>query len=415
MDVSAGCNGKGESFLMQIFLLELKRVLKTRTTLILMVIALLLSGLMSYFPISYVRYTYADKSGKNVTITGIKAIEARRKLMVQGKITQEKIDDAVREYREYVKKYGEIYADKVPQSIYNEKILAYIYITNRLNGISSDYEGKNFYKRCRKYLKNYMTEKYTGLPKVQKKALRMYKKVNTPFEFIYGYGSSDAPAYLSLYIFLLVIICAIITAPVFSSEYQSGSDNILRCTKHGRQKLAVTKIVSAVLISGMIFTICISIFAVIENSVFGWDSLKTSFQIASTAVSLPALNVGEAQILTIAVGMLTLISVVSFTMFISAKCKNTTNSLIISIIFCLMPIIISTIASGNISSWVRLILPAGGTGLSYSFSAELCDWRFLRLGSFFAWSPYVIIGVAIIEIPLFLTLTVLSYCKHECA
>ena len=132
MVVSSGCNRKGEKPLMQIFLLELKRVLKTRTTLILIVIALLLSGLMAYFPISYVQYTYTDKSGKNVTITGMKAIQSMKKLMVQGKITQRKIDEAVREYHECVNKYGNIYADKVPQNIYNKKILAYRYITDRI-------------------------------------------------------------------------------------------------------------------------------------------------------------------------------------------------------------------------------------------------------------------------------------------
>lgn len=49
-----------------------------------------------------------------------------------------------------------------------------------------------------------------------------------------------------MYIFLLAILCAVIVAPVFSTEYQTGADDIIRCTKNGRMRLATVKIASAV-------------------------------------------------------------------------------------------------------------------------------------------------------------------------
>lgn len=407
---------------MSIFYLELKRVLRTHSTWILLLAAILLTGIMAYFPISYVHYTYVDKNGEQVSVSGIKAIEAQKGLMVQGEITSDKIHKAVENYQEVTKKYGSIYSDDIPQDIYNEKILPVQYIIYRLESVYADPNTKapadlskispeetaaNFYKKYTEQIKGRILD-----PVSQRKALSMYEKVDKPFKFIYGYGSSDAGSYLIMLIFILVIICTFITAPIFSAEYQTGADSILRCTKYGKAKLSVCKVISAILICSITFAICISVFSIIENRVFGWDSLKTSLQSIGN-ICLPAVSVGETEIITAGAGMLTLIAVVSFTLFLSARCRNTANSIIISIVFCILPLILSSISGSNIMNWIRMILPSGGTGLGNSFGSELVGLTFLKLGSFSLWAPYVIIGAAIISIPLFVALTILSYCKHE--
>jgi ABC-type transport system involved in multi-copper enzyme maturation permease subunit len=236
--------------------------------------------------------------------------------------------------------------------------------------------------------------------------------VNKPFKFIYGFGSSAAADYLIILIFLLVFLCTFITAPVFSAEYQTGADNILRCTKYGRKKLAVSKIISAVLICGITFAVCISIFLFIENSAFGWESLKTSIQ-SVTAICLPSIDVGQFEVITAAAGMLTLLATVSFTLFLSARCRNTVNSMIIAVVFCLMPLILSSISGSNVVNWIRMILPSGGAGIGNSFGVNLVELNFLRMGSYSFWSPYVMIISSAAAVPLFLILAALSYCKYE--
>lgn len=432
---------------MRILYLELRRVLRTPVTLKLLITAFIISGIIAYLPISYVHYSYMDSNHKAITVSGIKAIQEKKRLVLQGKLTESKIHTAVNEYQKVTKKYGSIYRGDFPQKVYEEKVFLFINILDRINEvygsemktgrgsytdkisahyaaehfykrgsyidkISADYAAKNFYKKCTEHLKKQTSDKNKN---IKQQAFNMYKKVNMPFEFIYGYGSSDAADYLLFLIFILIIICTIITAPIFSSEYQTGSDSILRCTKHGRVRFAITKIISAILISSISFSICISTYIVIEDSIFGWDSLETSLQMVSSAVSLPSLSVGEAQMLTVAAGMLSLFAVVSFTLFISSYCKSTTVSLVISIIFCFLPSLISKSVDNNIMNWIRLILPAGGVGVGNGFDYELQNLTFLKFGSHFIWSPYVIIGAAAIAIPLFMTLTVLAYCKHEAA
>ncbi|WP_294183531.1 ABC transporter permease subunit [uncultured Clostridium sp.] len=407
---------------MNILRLELKRVLKTRSTWILLLAAILISGIMAYFPISFVHYSYVDKNGESVTASGIKAVRIMKKNTVQGDITQDKIQKSVKNYQEISKQYGSIYEDSIPQDILDKKILPFRHIIDRLESVYADPQTKtpadlskispgeaaeNFYKKYTWQIKSRVTQ-----PSAQKQALALYEKVNKPFKFIYGFGSSAAADYLIILIFLLVFLCTFITAPVFSAEYQTGADNILRCTKYGRKKLAVSKIISAVLICSVTFAVCISIFLFIENSAFGWESLKTSIQ-SVTAICLPSIDVGQFEVITAAAGMLTLLATVSFTLFLSARCRNTVNSMIIAVVFCLMPLILSSISGSNVVNWIRMILPSGGAGIGNSFGVNLVELNFLRMGSYSFWSPYVMIISSAAAVPLFLILAALSYCKYE--
>lgn len=409
---------------MSIFYLELKRVLKTRSTWILLIAAILISGALAYFPISFVNYNYVNENGNNVTVSGIKAVQLMKKTTVEGDITPDKIQKAVKNYQEVAKKYGSIYKDNIPQDVLNKKILPFQHIINRLENVYADPQTKtpvdlskispgeaaeNFYKKYTWQIKNRAIQ-----PSAQKKALALYEKVDKPFKFTYGFGSSDAGSYLIILLFLLVFLCTFITAPIFSAEYQTGADNILRCTKYGRTKLAVSKIISVVLICGITSAVCISIFLLVENSVFGWESLKTSIQSVET-ICLPAINVGQFEMITAAAGLLTLLATVSFTLFLSAKCRNTVNSMIIAIVFCLLPLILSSISGSNAVNWLRMILPSGGVGLGNSFGISLVELKFLTLGSYSFWSPYVMITASAAAVPLFLILTVLFYCRHEVA
>lgn len=409
---------------MSIFYLELKRVLKTRSTWILLIAAILLSGALAYFPISFVNYSYVNENGNSVTVSGIKAVQLMKKITVQGDITPDKIKKAVENYQEVAKKYGSIYKDNIPQDVLNKKILPFQHIIRSLESvyadpqtkapadlskISSGEAAKNFYEKYTWQIKNRVIQ-----PSAHKQALALYEKVDKPFKFTYGVGSSDASAYLIILIFMLVFLCTFITAPIFSAEYQTGADNILRCTKYGRTKLAVSKIISAVLICGISFAVCIFIFLFIENSVFGWDSLKTSIQSVET-ICLPAINVGQFEMITAAAGLLTLLATVGFTLFLSANCRNTVNSMILAIVFCLLPLIISSISGSNVMNWLRMILPSGGVGLGNSFGISLVELKFLSLGAHSFWSPYVMIIASAAAVPLFLILTIVFYCRHEAA
>ena len=52
---------------MRLFLIELKRILKTRSVQIVILGALVLTALLAYAPISFVKYTYYDDAGNKLS------------------------------------------------------------------------------------------------------------------------------------------------------------------------------------------------------------------------------------------------------------------------------------------------------------------------------------------------------------
>ena len=47
------------------------------------------------------------------------------------------------------------------------------------------------------------------------------------------------------------------------------------------------------------------------------------------------------------------------------------------------------------------------------YTSEMTDFNFLHIGSRCVWTPYVILGAALVEIPVFTVLTIRSYCRHS--
>mgnify|MGYP006982932060 CR=1 FL=1 len=66
-----------------------------------------------------------------------------------------------------------------------------------------------------------------------------------------------------------------------------------------------------------------------------------------------------------------------------------------------------------VDDWVRLLLPGGGTGLQNGMYYELSNLRFLAIGSFAIWTPFVMLAVPVVETPVFALLTRQTYIKHE--
>ena len=78
-------------------------------------------------------------------------------------------------------------------------------------------------------------------------AKTLYEQIDRPFYYESGI-SSNAVDYTVLIVFLLVILGTILAAPAFSGDYQTQAEQIIKCTKYGRRKLAVNRMLAALLI-----------------------------------------------------------------------------------------------------------------------------------------------------------------------
>lgn len=404
---------------------EMKRILRSRSSLLFLAAAFLLSVFMAWVPVTFERYTY-EENGKEITIEGREALDIKKKLQAPaaGEVTPEKIVLGLEAYHKNLTIYGDFYGD-FPQNVWNSEILPYSKLVTRLrevmadseNGLAPDYleitegDALAFYEHCRSHLPDLMRLEQKQNPAAQEIAGKMYEKVEMPFYFYPGYGTNMAE-YEGFYLFLLMFLCILITAPLFCCEYQTGADDILRSTKHGKRSLAFVKILSALSISTVTFVLCMTIFQIISNSLFGWECRQTSLQILFSAASLLSLNVGEMQDLMMLAGFISLIGSVCFVLFLSASCKNTTIATGLTIAFGIGPSVFYMMIGAKAASYLRVLLPSGGLGGSNAFLYALTDFEFLKFGPLTVWTPWLLLFVPVVEIPLFLWLTVRSYCRR---
>lgn len=413
---------------MRLFGLEVKRILKSRRTLILLSIAMLLSVLMAYLPISFEGINRPNEDGTVTELDGLAAIEYKRDIYAttQGEVTPEKVKEALVTYQNCVKEYGSIDGEEFPLKVNIEKILpirpllkglAEVF-ADPLTGIAADLMDidpdaidQSYYDKCAEHLNDVMKNEQKDYPTAQQKASEKYAQVDTPF-YLYAGMSKDAFDYIEFYILFLAILCIAIVAPIFANEYQTGADSILRATKHGRIRLAVTKILASCTILIAVFIFGMAVHLLILNMAFGTECLKTSLQMLFSIINLSNFNLGQLQIILVLAGLLSILATISCTLFLSAKCKDSLTVLLISIVMLLMPLFAYAALGAN---WISSILPSAGIGMQNNFLYQLINFNYLHIGQMSFWTPHVILVSAAIEVPVFLLLAVRSYCKHQVA
>ncbi len=408
---------------MRLFKLEVRRIIKSRRNIILLMIAFLMSLVMAYMPISFESINKLGTNGEVIELDGLSAIQYKKQYFEKeaGKITPIKMSDALRIYQKY---YGESDEADIPLNVYMDNILGTYPMIMRLSEAYSDFQignGKgllgldpneveqHFYEQCSSHLGYIMDLEQKQYPEAKEYALKKYARSNGNFYYHYGI-SRDAFDFNIFYILILSIICIAIAATIFSNEYQTGSDNILRCTKHGRRKLAITRILAACFVFTVVFVVNTTIHVAIIDLAFGRECLKSSMQMLFSVVCLPNMNLGQLQLAIVTEGFMSVMAMVSFTLYLSAKCKENITPLLIAMVVLVLPLFSYSTLGANL---ISTVFPSAGLGLQNSFLYQLADFEFLHLGGTSIWTPYIIVISAFIEIPLFLYLAVRSYCKHQ--
>ena len=246
---------------MRLFRLEIKRILKSRRTLILLAIALLLSVAMAYLPISFEGINRPNEDGTVTELDGLAAIKYKQDLYKTsaGEVTPDRIKSALETYQSCVREYGPVEEEGFPLAVFIEKIVPFRHLlmglseafADPLTGIGADLMDIDpndidgaYYEKCAEHLQDVMRNEQRENETAQQKALEKYSELDTPF-YLHSGISKDAFDYIEFYILFLAILCVAIAASTFAGEYQTGGDSILRTTKYGHKQLAITKILAA--------------------------------------------------------------------------------------------------------------------------------------------------------------------------
>lgn len=409
---------------MRLFMLELKRLLKNRRTLLIIGALLAFTIFMAAMPTTYLMSHTADGD----TLTGLDALAYDKELQsgIAGTVTPEKVRDSLETYQSVFARYGADSTFDLPDAAYAE-INA---VQSLLNGIGDLYPAENgqptpwlaldaeavasYYETAPARIAGLMAMEYPNDPAPAAYFLDLYSAVETPFTYVPGTDTTTLD-YMMLLSMVLLLCCAVIAAPVFTADLQSGADDIQRCTKHGRTPLAVVRVLAVFLICGVLSTVCLSLYWLISNSLYGWETLDTSAQMLSlfTPITPLPFNYGELQIVLALLALLTILASVSAILLISARMKNLVAATFCALLLCVLPVLTYVILPTSVVDWVNTFLPSSGVGLQACILYALRDFHLLQLGDFLCWTPIAMSVVSAVELVLFALLAIVSHVRRR--
>lgn len=406
---------------MRLYYLEMKRLIRTKSVWILMIAMVVLAAVMAYAPVTFIR-AYKTDAGNVQAVTGVQAVKISKETRkdMEGEVTEEKIRQAIRVLNEMYQEYGSSFMEEVPADVYAEKIYPIMPVLNVIEQVLVP-DGKNLYNMEAFDVKEEdaatIYEKYReeiqGLsqnPELVKEMQKISGSVKTPFTYESGM-TLETVDYYTIYLFLVMFAFIVIASPVYAAEYQTGADDVIRCTKNGRVRIAVTKILVTFTLAVATFVASSLTFVAVLYILYGGSGFGTSIQMGYVFY-LPALTIGSMLKLQIAGGVLFTLATVSFVLFLSSKCKNVQTALISAFGIAILPMILNMAGNNNVLNIMRCILPTGGFGLINGLQSELMARNFALVAGHYIWLPYILLVAAAVAVPVFVGLTIVSYCRR---
>ena len=406
---------------MRLYYLEMKRLIRTKSVWILMIAMVVLAAVMAYVPVTFIR-AYKTDAGNVQAVTGVQAVKISKETRkdMEGEVTEEKIRQAIRVLNEMYQEYGSSFMEEVSADVYAEKIYPIMPVLNVIEQVLVP-DGKNLYNMEAFDVKEEdaatIYEKYReeiqGLsqnPELVKEMQKISGSVKTPFTYESGM-TLETVDYYTIYLFLVMFAFIVIASPVYAAEYQTGADDVIRCTKNGRVRIAVTKILVTFTLAVATFVASSLTFVAVLYILYGGSGFGTSIQMGYVFY-LPALTIGSMLKLQIAGGVLFTLATVSFVLFLSSKCKNVQTALISAFGIAILPMILNMAGNNNVLNIMRCILPTGGFGLINGLQSELMARNFALVAGHYIWLPYILLVAAAVAVPVFVGRTIVSYCRR---
>lgn len=406
---------------MRLYYLEMKRLIRTKSVWILMIAMVVLAAVMAYVPVTFIR-AYKTDAGNVQAVTGVQAVKISKETRkdMEGEVTEEKIRQAIRVLNEMYQEYGSSFMEEVSADVYAEKIYPIMPVLNVIEQVLVP-DGKNLYNMETFDVKEEdaatIYEKYReeiqGLsqnPELVKEMQKISGSVKTPFTYESGM-TLETVDYYTIYLFLVMFAFIVIASPVYAAEYQTGADDVIRCTKNGRVRIAVTKILVTFTLAVATFVASSLTFVAVLYILYGGSGFGTSIQMGYVFY-LPALTIGSMLKLQMAGGVLFTLATVSFVLFLSSKCKNVQTALISAFGIAILPMILNMAGNNNVLNIMRCILPTGGFGLINGLQSELMARNFALVAGHYIWLPYILLVAAAVAVPVFVGLTIVSYCRR---
>ena len=373
---------------------EFLKILRKKSTLIVMAASLLVTAFLFGLPV--LQFQTYNQDGVIKGLEGI-AYEKEQAADYSVPLTNEYVTETIREVQRLFEN-----PDNVGYDGYERFLIDSAYwdgIAPRedlLNMIAKNYvnpnesagynklpeldisEGTDFYGARQEKIETLLNASSRALSEEQKAYWRdMNNEVVEPFTYGYYDGWEIIISSFELLMFALLAVCIVI-APVFSGEYQAGTDAVILSAKYGKTKLTTAKIIASYLFGGLAFTLHVVVAFGLPLAAFGFDGWDLPLQVANTTIPYPFTFL-QAALVNLGVVYLVLFAMIGLTLLLSAKMKSPYLVLIVLVPVLFIPLFLSpngTTGAYNLTLFLlpyRSTMPEVGKYISYQFGGLVLD------------------------------------------
>ena len=373
---------------------EFLKILRKKSTLIVMAVSLILTGFLFGLPI--IQYQTYNQDGVIKGTEGI-AYEKEQYADLSVPLSEEYVAETIREVQGLFENPDNIGYDGNEQFLIGDAYWNGVAPREKLlNLIANAYskpneilgynilpdldikDGAFFYQTMEGKIQTLLNNPSRKLSDEQKEYWdSMAGKVDTPLQYGYYEGWEVIISSFELLMFALLAVC-IVVAPVFSGEYQAGTDAVILSAKYGKTKLTTAKIAASLLFGTAAFILHIVVACGLPLAAFGADGWNLPLQIANTTIPYP-LTFLQAALINIGIIYLVLLAMVGLTLLLSAQLKSPYLVLIILVPILFVPMFLTpnrTTGAYNLILFLlpyRSTMPEFGKYISYQFGGLVWD------------------------------------------
>lgn len=355
---------------------EFLKILRKKSTLIVMAASLLVTALLFGLPI--LQFQTYNQEG---VMKGFEGIEYKKEQAAKYSVplTNEYITETIREVQQLFENPDNVGYDGYERFLIEgaywdgiaprENLLRMIADNYADPNVSVGYntlpdldisDGTDFYGARQVKIEKLLNDSSYGMSEEQKTYWRdMNSKVDEPFQYGYYEGWSIIITSFELLMFALLAVCIVI-APVFSGEYQAGTDAVILSAKFGKSKLPAAKIIASYLFGVSAFTLHIVVALGLPLASFGFDGWNLPLQISNTTIPYP-LTLLQATIISLGVVYLVLFAMIGLTLLLSAKMKSPYLVLIVLVLVLFIPLFLSPNGITGVYNLILFLLPYNST------------------------------------------------------
>ncbi len=351
---------------------EFLKILRKKSTLITMAVSLLVTAFLFGLPI--LQYQTYNQEGVIKGMEGI-AYEKEQAAAYSVPLTDEYITETIREVQQLFENPDNVGYDGNEQFLIEDAYWDGIAPRESLlNMIAKNYanpnesmgynalpevnisNGADFYRARQEKIEKLLNASSREMSEEQKAYWHdMNGKVDEPFQYGYYTGWEIIISSFELIMFALLAVCIVI-APVFSGEYQAGTDAVILSAKYGKTKLTTAKIIASYLFGVFAFTLHVIVALGLPLATFGFEGWDLPLQIANTTIPYPFTFL-QATLANLSVVYLVLFAMIGLTLLLSARMKSPYLVLIVLVPVLFIPLFLSPSGTTGVYNLTLFLLP----------------------------------------------------------